>query len=130
MKLHAKAGKRTARFLCIALSVMLIVTLIPIREIGRVYAEPNDDAQGAPAFSQQMKVAEDGVIIEVKAPEGVFPADARLEVSRITDEEDLAKAGKAADVQRKKASAPDYSYFFDIKVLDSDSNELQPLNTL
>ena len=43
MKLHAKAGKRTARVLSIALSVMLIVTLIPIREIGRVYAEPNDD---------------------------------------------------------------------------------------
>ena len=43
MKLHAKGGKRIARLLCIALSVMLIVTMIPIREIGRVCAEPKDD---------------------------------------------------------------------------------------
>ena len=125
MKLHAKAGKRTARVLSIALSVMLIVTLIPIREIGRVYAEPNDDTQGAPAFSQQVKVDEDGVIIAVEAPEGVFPADATLEVSKITDEKDLAKAGEAVAEQREQGAEPDRSYVFDIKVLDSDNNEIQ-----
>ena len=125
MKLHAKAGKRTARVLSIALSVMLIVTLIPIREIGRVYAEPNADTQGAPAFSQQVKVDEDGVIIAVEAPEGVFPADATLEVSKITDEKDLAKAGEAVAEQREQGAEPDRSYVFDIKVLDSDNNEIQ-----
>ena len=124
-KHNAKAGVWAIRLLSITLSVMLIVTMIPSSGIGRVYAEPKtNDAQGSPAFSQQMEV--DGILVGVEAPDGLLPADAMLAVSEITDEELLAKAEEAVGEQREQGTTPDVSRVFDVKILDSQGNELQP----
>ena len=42
MKHHTKSVITALRLLCIALSVMLIVTMIPMSGFGRVHAEPKD----------------------------------------------------------------------------------------
>ena len=47
-----------------------------------VYADCRTDAE-SPAFEQSVTV--DGVIITVKAPEGVFPADAVLWAEKVTN---------------------------------------------
>lgn len=68
---------------------------------------------------------EDGLTISVVYDRGVFPDDARLEVSRIEDETELAamvEAARACD----DGSALAEPLALDIRILDQEDNELQP----
>ena len=114
------------RLLTAALSVMMIVTLIPMNGFERVWAEPRADAseeESTPAFV--LNAETDGVIVTVEAPEGMFPQDAQLAAGQVP-EESLEKAEETVDAARGEGADPLLSYFFDISVLDADGNELQP----
>ena len=74
------------------------------------------------SFKQSQTV--DGVRITVEADPGVFPADALLKVEK-------AKGQQLEQVKEAIESVRDHdgiaeSYTFDIKILDSEGNELQP----
>ena len=75
------------------------------------------------AFSQSAVV--DGVKISVSAAPGVFPAEARLSVTRITSAQQ-AQVDKAIDRAQDEKTQVAASYSFDIKILDENGNELQP----
>ena len=67
----------------------------------------------------------DGVVVKVSAAEGVFPEGATLSVSNVSDS-DKEYADAAVESERIADANVARSYTFDIKVLDSDGNELQP----
>ena len=85
--------------------------------------EGNVKQEHSPKFSQTETI--DGVRITVDAEKGVFPANAILHAEKITNKEQ-----KKVDTAVEKALDKDrnigLSYSFDIKVLDSEGNELQP----
>ncbi len=126
MRSYTKAGRWAVRVLTITLSVMLIITMMPMNGFSRVHAEPKPvaAAEEFPAFSQQAEV--DGCLVSAEAPEGLFPADATLDVSKVTDKALLAKAVEALDKVREEGTDPLLSYVFDIKVLDAEGNALEP----
>ena len=70
-------------------------------------------------------VAEDGVVITVSAPEGVFPAGAELHVARVELQRELEAVDAAVAAKRDENVNVAVSYTFDIKVLDGSGNELQ-----
>ena len=82
-------------------------------EIGEIY----------PAFDQSATV--NGVVITVTASEGVFPSDAQLSVERVSRSDEEFTEGAVEDVRDEDILVA-VSYTFDIKVLDSEGNELQP----
>ncbi len=77
-----------------------------------------------PAF-HPAPVTVNGVTIAVSAPEGVFPADARLfvEALQVTAQNEV---DKAVETERSESVNVAASYTFDICVLDAEGNELQP----
>ena len=90
--------------------------------------EPTDEPALEPtpepvAFSQYAVV--DGVKISVSAAPGVFPAGARLSVSRVTAVQQ-AQVDRAIDRAQDDRTQVAVSYSFDIKILDENGNELQP----
>ncbi len=76
-----------------------------------------------PAFEQSATV--NGVVVTVTASEGVFPSDAQLSIERVSRSDREFAEGAVEDV-RDEDMVVAVSYTFDIKVLDSEGNELQP----
>ena len=83
------------------------------------------DSINYPEFNPEPIII-DGVIINVFAPEGVFPKGATLNVSKISDESQLEVDNvidKVNDDSRKTVK----SYTYDIKIIDKDGKtELEP----
>ena len=75
------------------------------------------------AFDQSKTVS--GVVVTVQADAGAFPVNAVLSVSRVPVRKRRA-AESAIDEVRDEDQNVAVSYTFDIKVLDTDGNELQP----
>lgn len=76
----------------------------------------------------------DGINITVSADNGVFPEDAVLKVQKITNSRDKAKIKNAVtkEVQSTDTGSSDRveeMYAFDITILDTKGNELQPDNS-
>ena len=65
-----------------------------------------------------------GVLINVEAEEGVFPEGAILKVSDVTAEENVFN--EQIEELRGESTNLATSYSFDIQILDSENNELQP----
>ncbi|MFQ9985073.1 MAG: Cna B-type domain-containing protein, partial [Lachnospiraceae bacterium] len=84
-----------------------------------------EEELGYPPFSQS--VTENGVTVTVKAEGGVFPENAALSVTSVpAGEQELVDA--AVESERSADRNVAVSYTFDIKVLDGEGNELQPVN--
>ena len=81
------------------------------------------DEEVYPAFEQSKTV--EGVKVSVTAPEGVFPTDAELSVITVSTS-DKEYAEDIVEEVREEDTVVAVSYTFDIKVLDSDGNEIQP----
>lgn len=107
-----------------SLSVLLVLCMALSRLLCgmSVYAEGGTPAE-SPAFEQSVTV--DGVIITVKAQEGVFPADAVLWAENVTNAEQ-EKIGTAVEEALDAGKKVGASYAFDVKVLDAAGHELQP----
>ena len=65
------------------------------------------------------------MVVTVRAPEGVFPADAVLNVQSVP-EELRERADAAVAALREEDAEVTSSFTFDVKVLDADGNELRP----
>lgn len=83
------------------------------------------------AFEESVEI--DGIVITVKAEEGIFPKDATLHVTRIEDGDQLLALERAADeadgIDTQKdddASVDEGFYAFDITILDKEVREIQP----
>ena len=83
---------------------------------------PEEELMELP-FEQSQIV--DNIEVTVRAEAGVFPADAVLSVEKVSGvlEE---KANEAVETMREEETQTAASYTFDIKVLDSLGNEIQP----
>lgn len=77
-----------------------------------------------PAFYES-QIIDDEVKITVVGEENIFPAGAVLYVERI---ENIQELDEALDEVRSEYTKVAVSYTYDIKVLDKDDNELQPLD--
>ena len=86
-------------------------------------ATENQEEQ--PAFEQSVNV--DGMQITVKADEGVFADADRINARKVTGKEE-EKINEAIEQEYSDNDRMTKSYTFDIKVLDSKGNELQPNN--
>ncbi len=76
-----------------------------------------------PPFEQTQTV--NGVRVMVSAPEGAFPAGAVLEVT-IPDDATLEQASAAMQEKMPDSRQIVSAYYFDIKILSSEGEELQP----
>ncbi|MBR0229790.1 MAG: hypothetical protein IJL94_00195, partial [Erysipelotrichaceae bacterium] len=85
--------------------------------------EERQEETVSPAFEQSTTV--NGVIVSVSAPEGIFPADAELSVTTVSIADQESVENIVEDVRDMDAVVA-VSYTFDIKVLDSEGNEIQP----
>ena len=81
------------------------------------------DTELFPAFDQSQSI--DGVVVTVKAPEGVFPCNAELSVAKVstTTQQEVDQA--IAQVRSDEKTVVE-SYTFDIKILDDEGKEIQP----
>lgn len=86
-------------------------------------ATENQEKQ--PAFEQSVNV--DGMQITVKADEGVFADADKVSARKVTGKEE-EKINEAIEQEHSDNDRMTKSYTFDIKVLDSKGNELQPNN--
>ena len=86
-------------------------------------ATENQEEQ--PAFEQSVNV--DGMQITVKADEGVFADADKVSARKVTGKEE-EKINEAIEQEYSDNDRMTKSYTFDIKVLDSKGNELQPNN--
>ena len=86
-------------------------------------ATENQEEQ--PAFEQSVNV--DGMQITVKADEGVFADADKVSARKVTGKEE-EKINEAIEQEHSDNDRMTKSYTFDIKVLDSKGNELQPNN--
>ena len=77
------------------------------------------------AFEQSVNV--DGMQITVKADEGVFADADKVSARKVTGKEE-EKINEAIEQEHSDNDRMTKSYTFDIKVLDSKGNELQPNN--
>ncbi len=83
------------------------------------------DSINYPEFNPEPIII-DGVIINVFAPEGVFPKGATLNVSKISDESQL-EVDNAIDKVNDDTRKTVKSYTYDIKIIDKDGKtELEP----
>ena len=78
-----------------------------------------------PAFSG--KTTENGIEISVSAAEGIFPAGSDLSVS-VVPGSDRSQAEEAVEQKRTPDGEVVSSYTFDIKVVNKDGNEIQPVD--
>lgn len=86
-------------------------------------AQKNPEEQSA--FEQSVNI--DGMQISVKADEGVFTGADRISARKVTGKEE-EKINEAIEQEHSDNDRMTKSYTFDIKVLDSKGNELQPNN--
>ena len=86
-------------------------------------ATENQEEQ--PAFEQSVNI--DGMQITVKADEGVFADADKVSARKVTGKEE-EKINEAIEQEHSDNDRMTKSYTFDIKVLDSKGNELQPNN--
>jgi len=86
-------------------------------------AEPGQEtvSQAFPAFSQNRSV--NGVTVTVSAEAGAFPEDAVLSVNAVPGAQTEASIEEEREADTNVVS----SYTFDIKILDRDGNEIQPV---
>lgn len=82
-----------------------------------------DASTEMPVFSQSKTV--DDVVVSVTAPEGVFPAEATLSVTKVPVQAQTM-VDAAVEAERSENVNVAVSYTFDIKVLDAEGYELQP----
>ena len=101
------------------MSAMMVITFVPATS----FAEGNGEEGSMPAFERSEEL--DGVIVTVKAEEGIFPEDASLSVSYVSEEEQ-ERVDAAVEAECEEDVNIAESYTFDIKVLDAEGNELQP----
>ncbi len=79
-----------------------------------------------PAFKESVSV--DGVVITLEAEEGVFPEGSSLFARKLTDQE-METVNSLVEPKYDEERIMG-KYFFDIKVLDSNANEVQPNTTV
>lgn len=79
--------------------------------------------ESKPAFSGEAKL--DGVIVAVKAAEGIFPEGAKLSVEKVSNE-NQKKVDSAVDAARDDDLNVASVYSFDVKVFDKNGKEVQP----
>ena len=84
---------------------------------------PNNEAE---AFCERVSV--NGVTITVYAEAGVFPEGAVLHAEKVPGSS-LSGIDAAVEEQRSRNENVAASYTFDIKVLDTEGNELQPADS-
>ena len=82
-----------------------------------------EEEPAAVAFEQSKTI--DGVEVTVKAEAGILPEDAVLSVEKVPAKQQ-EEADKAVEEVRDDNQNVAVSYTFDIKVLDTDGNGLQP----
>ena len=133
------------------MTVLLVITLFPVslsadddlptdeqntQEAGENAAADNDlpsSDEEDPASEEQETVAKeniafeesvtvDDVIVSVKAEDGAFPNGVTLSVEKVINKE----VDAAVDEARPDGTNTALSYTFDIKVLDSNNEEVQP----
>ena len=80
-----------------------------------------DASTEMPVFSQSKTV--DDVVVSVTAPEGVFPAEATLSVTKVPVQAQTM-VDAAVEAERSENVNVAVSYTFDIKVLDAEGYEL------
>ncbi|WP_024864676.1 MBG domain-containing protein [Butyrivibrio sp. FCS014] len=80
-------------------------------------------------FAFVRSVTVDDVVITILADEGVFPDDATLEASKIESETVQSQIDSAVEEQRDEDRNVAASYSFDIRILNSDGEEIQPDNS-
>ena len=124
-----KRKRITERILAFMLSFALVLGMVPMEGLSVIVKAQEStevtDSAIMPAFEQSETV--DGVTVTVTAEEGVFPERAGLSVSKVS-KEDTKEAEEAVSEEREDYANVAASYTFDIKVLDTDGNELQPEN--
>ena len=84
---------------------------------------PEEEELSELPFEQSQIV--DNIEVTVRAEAGVFPADAVLSVEKVSGALE-EKANEAVEMAREEEATAAVSYTFDIKVLDSFGNEVQP----
>ena len=80
-------------------------------------------AQEQTAFSESVNI--DGVIVSVRAEDGVFPEGAALSVEKLPLRAQIF-VEEAVEKERTEGISVAAAYTFDISVVDADGNELQP----
>ena len=96
----------------------------PVKPTEEDEEDLEDEDTEYPAFDQNKTV--NGVVITVKAPEGVFPEGAELSVSTVSSSEQEAVDAAVEDVRDDDVNVA-VSYSFDIKVIDPKTGEeIQP----
>ena len=80
-------------------------------------------AQEQTAFSESVNI--DGVIVSVRAEDGVFPEGAALSVEKLPLRAQIF-VEEAVEKERSEGISVAAAYTFDISVVDADGNELQP----
>ena len=95
----------------------------PITGDVKVYAKWTEIKPDHPAFNDAKTV--DGVAVTVSAPEGVFPKGSYLSVESVPVSAQ-SMVDEAVENERDANANVAVSYTFDIKVLDTEGNEVQP----
>ena len=97
----------------------------PITADVKVYAKWTEVKADQPAFNDAKTV--NGVTVTVSAPEGVFPKGSYLSVESVPVSTQ-SMVDEAVENERDANANVAVSYTFDIKVLDTEGNEVQPAN--
>ena len=95
----------------------------PITGDVKVYAKWTEIKPDHPAFNDAKTV--NGVAVTVSAPEGVFPKGSYLSVESVPVSAQ-SMVDEAVENERDADANVAVSYTFDIKVLDTEDNEIQP----
>ena len=95
-------------------------------ELPKIHVSIKDKETAKTAFEQSAVV--DGVKISVKADDGVFKDAKALKVRKVSNLEE-EKVKEAVEEKREAGKNVAVSYTFDIAVLDSSGNEIQPDTT-
>ena len=95
-------------------------------ELPKIHVSIKDKETAKTAFEQSAVV--DGVKISVKADDGVFKDAKALKVRKVSNLEE-EKVKEAVEEKREAGKNVAVSYTFDIAVLDSVGNEIQPDTT-
>lgn len=95
-------------------------------ELPKIHVSIKDKETVKPGFKQSAVV--DGVKISVKADDGVFKDAKALKVRKVSNLEE-EKVKEAVEEKREAGKNVAVSYTFDISILDSAGNEIQPDTT-
>lgn len=83
-----------------------------------------DEAQEEPEFDQTM--LKEGILIQVRANAGVFPAGAKLYVETVKDLSSNQKIEEVIEAELSEEESLERKIAFDITVRDEEGRELQP----